>query len=79
MKFFMVFGVFRKLKFEHFLNFKFLALYFCAKAFLKKKRHVSKTTKIWAVLFGGKIHNTWIYLDSLQLQGKKFSYFDKTF
>ena len=31
-----------------------------------KKRDISKTTKIWAVIFGGKIRNHWKYPDSVR-------------
>ena len=42
--------------------------------FLKnhKKRHISKTTKIWTVIFGGKICNSLEYSDSTQLRGWEF-------
>ena len=44
------------------------------KFFLKKsqKRHISKTTRIWAAIFGGKIRNPWKYSDRTQLQGWEF-------
>ena len=45
--------------------------------FLKnhKKRHISKTITIWAVILGGKIRNPGEYPDSTQLQGKEFQNF----
>ena len=33
-----------------------------------KKRHTSNTTKIWALILGGKIRNIWEYSDIFQLQ-----------
>ena len=42
-----------------------------------QKRHISKTTKIWAVIFGGKICNSWEYPDSTHLQGKAFQILKK--
>ena len=37
-----------------------------------KKHHISKTTRNWAVIFGGKIRHLWKYSDSTQLQGWEF-------
>ena len=37
-----------------------------------KKRHISKTTRIWVVIFGGKIRNPWEYPEITQLRGKAF-------
>ena len=37
-----------------------------------KKRHISKTTRIWTIRFGGKICNFKEYSDSTQLQGCEF-------
>ena len=34
-----------------------------------KKRHISKTTKNWAVIIGGKIRNLWNYSDRTDKQG----------
>ena len=34
-----------------------------------KKRYISKTKRIWADIFGGKIRNPWEISDSPQLQG----------
>ena len=54
---------------------------FCEKIYYKfsenfeknhKKRHISKTTKFWAVIFAGKIRNLWEYSDRNQIQGWEF-------
>ena len=37
-----------------------------------KRRHISKTTRIWTITFGGKICNSLEYSDSTQLQGCEF-------
>ena len=34
-----------------------------------KKRHISKTTRIWTIMFGGKIFSSLEYSDSTQQQG----------
>ena len=36
---------------------------------IHKKRHISKTKKIWTVIFWGKIYNSLEYSDRIQLQG----------
>ena len=52
----------------------FNVLEFFNKPFLKisekiiKKRHISKTTRIWAVIFGGKNRHSWEYPDRASLQ-----------
>ena len=41
--------------------------------FLKKsQKDISKTTRIWAVIFGGKIRNLWEHSDRTQQQGWEF-------
>ena len=42
-----------------------------------KKRHISKTTKIWAVTFGDKIRNLREYSDSPQLQIENLKHWRK--
>ena len=42
-----------------------------------KKHHISKTTKNWAVIVGGKIRNLWDYSDRTQLMGWEFQIFKR--
>ena len=37
---------------------------------IPKKRHISKTMRIWAAIVRGKIRNPWEYPEGTQLQGE---------